>query len=169
MLNVSQELPYLLQSPYFNYFIEFIIFIITIYLLYKIKIKNENTENTETVKNIKNEDKTKHMDLKNLTILKKFLDEIIKDNFDYYMLSKILPIYSTGKKLEKKEVKELMEEFNIDVSILFNKNLKNEYLNYFNKDGITRYINHKFLYYLNKLDKVFYKPNEKDDSTLYRQ
>jgi len=113
--------------------------------------------------------KNKEIDFSKISSAKKFLDEIIKEKFDYFMISKILPVYNTGKKLEKKEVKDLKEAFNIEVSILLNKDVKNEFLKYFNKDGIKIYIDHKFLYYLNKLDKAFYKPNEKDDIQLYTQ
>ena len=136
-----------------------------IFKLQKEKIKEKQNKLDKPDEKFKN----KEIDLNKASTAKKFLDEIIKDKFDYFMISKILPIYNTGKKLEKKEVKDLKEAFNIEVSILLNKDVKNEFLKYFNKDGIKIYIDHKFLYYLNKLDKAFYKPNEKDDIQLYTQ
>jgi len=107
----------------------------------------------------------KKIDLTEAEKAKQFLDKIIKDKFEYYLVTEILPLYKIGKTLDKNQVNELKEQFFIDVSYFINKDLKNILKSYFNKEAIKIYIIEKFFIYLNKVDMSFFEEinlNEKD-------
>ena len=130
-------------------------------LIYKlIKIKKENKELKNKIKNLEAKN-LNVLDTTEMKELKTFLDEIIKDKFNYYLLNNILPKYIAGEKISKKELKELKELFYIDISLLLSRNVKAKYLKYFNKDGLKAYINEKFSFYVNKVDRNFF-----DESTI---
>jgi len=145
--------------------VSFILLIIIIFILsYTLmKFKKENKELKNEIKSLetKKSNNLNNLNTSEMKELKTFLDEIIKDKFNYYLLNNILPKYIAGEKISKKEFKELKELFYIDISLLLSKNTKAKYLKYFNKDGLKAYINEKFSFYVNKVDRNFF-----DESTI---
>jgi len=143
-----------------NISIIFLIVIIFILIYKLIKTKKENNELKNKIKSLETK-RPNDLNIIEMKELKTFLDEIIKDKFNYYLLKSILPKYIAGEKISKKELKELKELFYIDISLLLSKNIKAKYLKYFNKDGLKAYINEKFSFYVNKVDRNFF-----DESTI---
>jgi len=151
---------FLISDGTINYVIngfEIFLLIILTFIFFK-KLKNLE-------KNILNNTKPKKLDLSEAEKAKQFLDKIIRDKFEYYLATEILPVYKVGKTLDKKQVNELKEQFFIDVSYFLNKNVKNILKSYFNTEAIKIYIIEKFFTNLNKVDMTFFEElniNEKD-------
>jgi len=145
---------FLIESIFIDGLLVFLIII-----LYSLKRKSENKANTKiTLLNLDEAEKAKA-----------FLDKIIRDKFEFYLVTEILPIYKSGMKLDKKQVEDLKEQFFIDVSFLLTKETKKILKNYFNTDAIKIYIIEKFYIYLNKVDITYFnenKINEKDIKSM---
>ena len=145
---------FLIESVFIDGLLVFLIII-----LYSLKRKLENKANTKiTLLNLDEAEKAKA-----------FLDKIIRDKFEFYLVTEILPIYKSGMKLDKKQVEDLKEQFFIDVSFLLTKETKKILKNYFNTDAIKIYIIEKFYIYLNKVDITYFnenKINEKDIKSM---
>lgn len=116
---------------------------------------NEKSNSNNFTENVKKDNKkdTK-VDVKYLKELKSYLDEILKDKFEYLLINEILPIYYAGKTLDKNKLKELNDDFYFRVSLNLSKEVKYELKKHFNEEGIKFYINEKFINYLNKIDKT---------------
>jgi len=88
--------------------------------------------------------------------VRRLLNDIIKEKFNFYLINELLPMYYGNKKPDKNDINELQERFFTDVSLLITKDLKKIFLKYYTTEGIKIYINEQFLYYVNKIDKAFY-------------
>jgi len=140
-------------------------------IIFYIKLKNSINLLSKENKESKEKNKTKKIDFDEAEKIKKFLDGIIKDKFEYYLTVEILPAYKTSKKLDKKDIEDLKNNFFVDVSYLINKDVKNSIKKYFNTDAIKIYIIEKFYIYLNKVDISYFDElniDEKDVKKLIR-
>ncbi len=81
-----------------------------------------------------------------------FLDRIIKDKFDYYMYTTLLPLYLDNKIPERKEMQELKIKIYVSVVGGLTTKTKRSILNFFTEKGIEIYINEKIMIYMNKTD-----------------
>jgi len=106
------------------------------------------------------------LDLNEAEKAKAFLDRVIKDKFEFYLVTEILPIYKSGKQLDKNQVEELKEQFFIDVSFLLTKETKKILKKYFNTDAIKIYIIEKFYTHLNKVDIMYFNENRINEKEI---
>jgi len=82
----------------------------------------------------------------------KYLDQLIHENFNYYLYSHLLPIYMEGKTPDKKTTNDLKQKIFISIVGSISENMKNRILLYFSEKGIKIYINQKIMVHVNKVD-----------------
>ncbi len=139
----------------------FLLCLILIYFYLKLnKIKKLNIELNLKLNNLKN------YDLTEAEKAKSFLDKIIKDKFEYYFITEILPVYKIGKTLDKKQVNDLKDQFFLDVSFFINKEAKKILKKYYNTEAIKIYIIEKFFINLNKIDVTYFEDAKISDKEI---
>ena len=92
------------------------------------------------------EDTTKYIQL---------LDKLLLLKFNFYVGTFFSAALVKHKELDKTEIKNIKEQFYIDVSSTLNDHQKNQLLKVFSKKGIEIYIHQTFLKLLNDLDMKF--------------
>ena len=139
----------------------FLLCLILIYFYLKLnKIKKLNIKLHSNLNNLKN------YDLIEAEKAKSFLDKIIKDKFEYYFITEILPVYKIGKTLDKKQVNDLKDQFFLDVSFFINKEAKKILKKYYNTEAIKIYIIEKFFINLNKIDVTYFEDAKISDKEI---
>ncbi len=81
-----------------------------------------------------------------------FLDRVIKDKFDYYMYTTLLPLYLDNQVPEKKSMQELKVKIYVSVVGGLTTKTKRSILDFFTEKGIEIYIHEKIMIYMNKTD-----------------
>jgi len=137
-----------------------IVIIQTIYvhLMYK-ELKNDK----ESSKNTKNSLNKEKFDITEEAKLKESFGKILKEKFDFYLLTEILPSYQAGKKIESKDFNELKAMFFADVSASITKDFVKSLKKYYTSEGMKLYINQYFIKAFNKIDYNYnnsYQENE---------
>jgi len=116
--------------------------------------------NTRKSKLNKKEKPIKEFKPNNSKYIMDFLDDLIKDKYEYYLYKEILPVYlgnesNKKEKFNKEKFLQLKNFFFLDILKSLSKNVKIELMNLFTKDGIELYIHQKFATLFNKTDAKF--------------
>ena len=106
---------------------------------------------------------TESVSAKEALVIISLLDEMMLTKFRYYLSSYLLPYFIKDQEIEKKTIKKLKEDFYIDVSSVFNAQLKMTFLKVFDQKGIEIYIHQTFLRLLNESNIQY---NKQDGGTI---
>jgi hypothetical protein len=84
-----------------------------------------------------------------------FIDSLLLIKFQYYLNTYILAYFMSEKEIDKKEIKQLKEDFYMDISKTLNSYQQEQILKVFSKEGIILYIHQTFLRMLNDANIKF--------------
>ena len=84
-----------------------------------------------------------------------FIDSLLLIKFQYYLNTYILAYFTSEKEIDKKEIKQLKEDFYMDISKTLNSYQQEQILKVFSKEGIILYIHQTFLRMLNDANIKF--------------
>jgi len=133
----------------------FFLIVIAILSVAFINVKVENSKLHKDFAAVKKELKIKkeeNIDFNKAQEGIQFLDNVIKDKFNYHKYSDLFPAYLDNKVPEKKLIHELKNKIYISVVGGLSQNAKNTYLRYFNQKGMEIYIHEKIMILMNETD-----------------
>lgn len=84
-----------------------------------------------------------------------FIDNLLLIKFGYYLNTYILAYFVSEKEIDKKEIKQLKDDFYMDISKTLNTYQQEQILKVFSKEGIILYIHQTFLRLLNDANIKF--------------
>jgi hypothetical protein len=135
----------------FEVFLLVIIVILIInFIISKIEIKKIKEENTNL--NLSIDEKSHKIDFKYTQVALDFLDRLIKEKYNFYLYTNLLPIYLDNKIPEKKLVQEIKEKIYVSVVGGLNPDTKKSILTFFTEKGIEIYIHEKIMILMNETD-----------------
>lgn len=101
------------------------------------------------------------LDIKEAQEVLDYLNNLIREKFNYHLHSKLLPLYVSGKIPETKVVKEIKENIYLSVTASVSPQLKKIILKYFSSKGVELLIHEKIMTMINEVDFTMTK-SEKD-------
>lgn len=126
-------------------------------------LKNEEIEKLKEQNNKLSKDLT----IEEVTKYVQLFDKIILDKINFYFFNHFLASYEKNKEISIKEIKEIKNQFYLDVSSALCVEQKAKLLKIFSPQGIEIYIHQTFLQKLNELDVKFRGGRSKEkDSEL---
>lgn len=116
----------------------------------------KNKETSEYYSNV-----SVQLDIKEAQEVLDYLNNLIREKFNYHLHSKLLPLYVSGKIPETKIVKEIKENIYLSVTASISTQLKKIILKYFSPKGIELLIHEKIMTMINEVDFTMTK-SERD-------